>query len=213
MKDCEKFEDGIQSLIAGNPQLKQLEELVEHCRTCPECRDLFEMHRTLADFGSRFDEMESVDLTDVRRSIVGQIEAQNRRRPRPGWIASLWAPFMLRPLTATALLVIVFGLGLVASRLGSRSPSPSIEMTDKAFINANLRNMQNSLYSFSNVAVRYLDKNTVSLSFDVIRRVAIVEPEHSELVKGILMNSQFNPSFTGAVGHFQSQPSKDRLFY
>ena len=213
MKDCEKFEDGIQSLIAGNPQLKQLEELVEHCKTCPECRDLFEMHRTLADFGSRFDEMESVDLTDARRSIVEKVEAQNRRRPKSGWMASLCSPFMLRPLTATALLVIVFGLGLVASRLGSRSPSPSTDMTDKALISASLSNLQNSPYSFSNVAVRYLDRNTVSLSFDVVRRVSIVEPEHSEMVKGILMNSQFNPSFTGAAGHFQNAQPKERLIY
>ncbi|MBN1568356.1 MAG: hypothetical protein JXA73_10960 [Acidobacteria bacterium] len=76
------YEDVIQSLIAGNPQFHQLEELVEHCKTCPECRDLFEMHRTLADFGSRFDEMEAVDLTDARRSIVQKVESQNRRRPR-----------------------------------------------------------------------------------------------------------------------------------
>jgi predicted anti-sigma-YlaC factor YlaD len=213
MKGCEKFEEGIQSLIAGNPQLRQLEELVEHCKSCRECRELFEMHRTLADLGSRFDALESVDLSAARRSIVEKVEAQNRRRLKSGRMAAFWTPFTLRPLAAALLIVVVFALGLVASRLGSRPPSPSTEMTDKAFLNANLKNMPNTPYSFSNVAVRYLDSSTVSISFDVIRRVAIVEPEHSELVKGILLNSQFNPSSTGAVGHFQNTPSKDKLFY
>ncbi len=213
MKDCEKFEDGIQSLIAGNPQLKQLEELIEHCKTCPECRDLFEMHRTLADFGSRFDEMESIDLTDARRSVVEKVKSQNKRQPQSGWIASLLAPFTLRPVIATALMAVVFALGFIASRLGNRPPASSIEMTDRALVSASLNNIRNSPYSFSNVAVRYLDRNTVSLSFDVVRRVAIVEPEHSELIKEVLMNSQFNPSYTGAVGHFQSTSPKERLIY
>jgi hypothetical protein len=213
MKDCDKFEDGIQSLIAGNPQFKQLEELVEHCKTCPECRDLFEMHRTLSDFGSRFDEFESVDLTDARRSIVEKVEEQNRRRSKSSGFTALWAPFTLRPVIATALLAIVFVLGMVVSRIGSRAPSESMDVTNKAFLSTTLKNMQNSPYSFSNVAVRYVDDKSVSLSFDVVRRIAIVEPEHSELVKGILMNSQFNPSFTGAAGHFQNVPAKERLFY
>ncbi|MBN1568357.1 MAG: hypothetical protein JXA73_10965 [Acidobacteria bacterium] len=86
-------------------------------------------------------------------------------------------------------------------------------MTDKALVSASLNNIRNSPYSFSNVAVRYLDRNTVSLSFDVVRRVAIVEPEHSELVKGIIMNSRFNPSYTGAVGHFQTTSPKEKLIY
>jgi len=213
MKDCNKFENGIQALIAGNPHLEQLEELVEHCKTCPECRELFEVHRTLSDLGSRFDELESVDLTEARRSIIEKVEAQNRRRSRSGWMASLWAPFTLRPLIATALMAVMFAIGFVASRLGSRSPSESMEMTDKAFLSASLKNMQSSPYTFSNVAVRYVDDKRVSLSFDIIKRVVIVEPERSELVKGILMNFRFNPSFTGAVGHFQNQPSKEKLFY
>ena len=211
MKDCDKFEISIQSLIAGNPQFKQLEELVEHCKTCQECRDLFEMHRTLADLGSRFDELEAVDLEDARRSIVEQIAIRNSNPSRSGWKTFLLSPFTLHPLTATALLAIVFALGLVASRMVGHSPSP--QMTDEAFISANLKNMATSPYSFSNVAVRYVDENRVSLSVDVTKRIAIVEPAQSELVRGILMNSQFNPSITGAVGHFQKKPLNEKFIY
>ena len=211
MKDCQKFENAIQSLIVGNPQFKQLEELVEHCKTCQECRDLFEMHRTLADLGSRFDELEAVDLEDARKSIVEQVAARNRNRSGSKWKAVIQSPFTLRPLAATVLLVFVFALGLVASLLVGHAPSAP--MTDEAIIRAILKNMANSPYSFSNVAVRYVDDNRVSLIVDVTKRVTIVEPAHSELVKGVLMNSQFNPSITGAVGNFPNKPPRQNLVW
>jgi len=213
MKDCEKFEDAIQALIAGNPKLEQLEELIGHCRICRECRELYEMHRTLAEFGSRFDEMEPADFSEARRTIVQTAGAKNRRPSRRGLLSAIWVPFTLRPLTATAFLAAVFVFGFLVSRSGNQALSPSTDMADKAFINASLKDMEKSPYTFSSVAVRYIDSNTVTLSFDVTRRISIVEPEHSELVKGILLNSQYNPSFTGAVGHFQNIPEKDRVAF
>ncbi len=213
MKECEKFENTIQALIAGNPKLEELEELIGHCKICPDCRDLYEMHRTLAEFGSRFDENESVDFSAFRKSIVQRVVEKNARQSRRGLLSALWAPFTLRPLTATALLAAVFVFGFFLPRSGHQTPSTSMDVTDKAFINASLKDVQKSPYTFSNVAVRYIDSNTVTLSFDVTKRVSIVEPEHSELVKGVLLNSQSNPSFTGAVGHFQSIPAKDRVAF
>lgn len=213
MKECERFENAIQALIAGNPKLEELEDLIRHCKICPDCRDLYEMHRTLAGFGSRFDEMEPTDFSEARRFIVQTAAAQNRRPSKWSFWSSLWTPFTLHPLTATALLAAVFVIGFLIPRSGNQVPSQSIEMADKAFINASLRDMPRSPYTYSNVAVRYLDSNTVTLSFDVTRRLSIVEPEHSDLVKRILLNSQFNPSITGAVGHFQTIPAKDRVAF
>lgn len=212
MKECDRFENAIQALIAGNPKLEELEDLIRHCKICPDCRDLYEMHRTLAGFGSRFDEMEPTDFSEARRAIV-QAAANNRRPYRRGFWSSLWTPFSLRPLTASALLAVVFAIGLFVARFGNQASAPSMDVADKAFIRASLRDIQKSPYTFSNVAVRYVDSNTVAVSFDIARRVSIVEPEHSEMVKRILLNSQFNPSFTGAVGHFQSIPAKDRVAF
>ena len=212
MKNCEKFENSIQALIAGNPQLNQLEELVEHCRICPDCRALFEMHRTLSNIGSKFDEMESADLEGARRSIVDQVVAKTGRRSRSGWLAAFRTPFMMRPLGATALMAVVFILGMVAYHYVDRSASVSTDWTEEALSDTSLTDAENSPYGFSNVAVNYLDNNRISLTFDISKRVAIVEPANSERVKKILMHS-YSTSPTGVVGHFQTKSVKGKFFY
>ena len=213
MKNCEQFEDDLQSLIAGNCRLEQLEELIVHCKSCQDCLALYEMHRKLEGFGSRFDELESVDLWAARGSIIQKVMAKAARPSRFRWLNALVSPFTLRPLAATVLVAVFFMLGFAASRYALRSTAPAMEMTDEAFLSARLKDMKHSPYSFTNATVQFLDENRVSLSIDVTKHVVIVEPAHSELVKGILLNSQFNPSFTGAVGHFQNSPPKQKLVF
>jgi hypothetical protein len=212
MKNCDKFETGIQALIAGNPQLDQLEELVEHCKTCPDCRALFEMHRTLSDIGSKVDELEPADLEGARRSVVEQVVAKTGRRSRSRWFAALRTPFTMRPLSATALMALVFILGMAAYHYVDRFKSVPTDWTEEALSDASLTDAENSPYGFSNVAVNYLNDNRISLSFDISKRVAIVEPANSERVKKILMHS-YSTSPTGVVGHFQTKSVKGKFFY
>ncbi len=213
MKECQRFESGIRSLIAGDPELEQLEELVAHCKTCTDCRELFEMHRTLAHLGSRFDALEPVDLALTRMLIVERLTADRRPRTAPGWMSLFIAPFRLRPLTAVALLAIVFVLGLVASRIGNESVPSARNLPDGLSPNAALADLKNSPYNYSNVTVRLVDENKVALAFDITKHVELVEPARSETVKKMLMYALFNPAPTGAVGHFQTESPKGSLVY
>jgi len=213
MNDCDRFEISIQDIIAGSPRYEQLEAVVEHCKTCRECRELFDLHQTLGDLGSRFDEMEDVNLDQVRSQIIGKVIAAGRHRSLWSRVAALWNPFTLRPLAAMALLAVVFIFGFVASRMGNRPHLPAGEPSDEVFINASLRNIKDSPYALSNVAVKELNGDKVTLVFDVSKRVEIVQPMHSELVKGILTHSLVNPYETGAIGHFQNIQSRSKTFY
>lgn len=212
MKDCGRFENSIQSLIAGDPQLEQLEELVEHCKTCRDCRELFEMNRTLTHLGRKFEEMESVDLSEVRASIIRKVSAKRKRQFFAEWIAALRTPFQLRPLTAVALLAVVFAIGLATSNLSDRPTSPADNIINEALSAGDAGGLENSPYTFSNVAIRSLDNDTVSLAFDITKHVEIVDSTQSEVVKGVLMHSLFNPSPTGAAGYFQRTPLKRTIF-
>lgn len=213
MKDCDKFENNLQALIAGSPDFEQLETIVEHCKTCRDCRELFELHRTLGNLGSRFDEMEHVNLDATRAEIIKKVVADGRRRSQWERISALWTPFTLRPLAATAMLAIIFFLGFAVSRIGDRSPAPAQEPSTETLISESLRDIRNSPYIFSNVAVKELSSDKVTLVLDITRRVEIVQPPHSELVKGILTHSLANPYMTSAVGHFQSLPSREKSLY
>jgi hypothetical protein len=203
MRECDRFEASIQALITGCPQLEELEELVEHCKVCRECRGIFEMHRTLTDLASKFDDLESPDLEGARMAVLEQLTPKSMPRSAHGWLAALRAPLNVRPLTATALLAILFVLGMAVSRVGERPGYVERKTTDEDFLSESLRNQGNSPYTFSNVGVRYLDDNRVSLSFDIAKRVEIVQPARSELVKGILIRSGINPAATGMVGYFR----------
>jgi len=213
VKDCDKFENSLQALIAGGPDFEQLETIVEHCKNCCDCRQLFELHRTLGDLGSRFDEMEDVNLDATRAEIIKKVAADGRSRSPWERISALRTPFTLRPLVATAILAIVFLLGFAVSRIGDRSTAPLEEPSTETLISESLRDIGNSPYIFSNVAVKELNSDKVTLILDVTRRVEIVQPPQSELVKGILTHSLANPYTTGAIGHFQNLPSKERSFY
>jgi hypothetical protein len=108
---------------------------------------------------------------------------------------------------------MVFIFGFVVSRMGSHMPLPVRELSDEAFINASLRDIKDSPYALSNVAVKELNGDKVTLVFDVSKRVEIVQPMHSELVKGILTHSLVSPYDTGAIGHFQHIPARNKSFY
>jgi hypothetical protein len=213
MKNCDRFENSIQSLIAGDPELEQLEELIAHCKICRDCRELFEMHRNLARLGTKFNDMESTELSEVRASIVEKVAEKNRQRPQRGWLVAFRTPLIIRPLPATAFIAAIFILGMVAFHGVDRSADIAGGAANDAFINASLKDVENSSYTYSNVALKYLDENRVSLEFDITKRIGIVEPASSKLVKGILMNSQANPSATGVVGHFQTKSVQGKYLY
>jgi len=73
--------------------------------------------------------------------------------------------------------------------------------------------LKNSPYDYSNVTVRLLEGNKVTLAFDITKHVELVEPAQSETVKKMLMHALFNPAPTGAVGHFQTESPKGNLVY
>ena len=214
MNNCDAFETSFQALMEGNPDFAQLEIIVEHCKTCADCRELFELHKTLGDLGGRFDEMESADLEETRAVIIEKAAAKNRTRRRFSMRPFAGTmPFPLRPLAAAAVLAIVFVLGFAVSRIGNRSPAQAKELIAESLINESLKDIRRSPYTFSNVAVKELSNDSVTLVFDVTRRVEIVQPPQSEMVKEILMHSLANPYETGAVGHFQNLSSNGKLFH
>ena len=220
MNNCDGFEAGFQALMEGNPDFAQLETIVEHCKICADCRELFELHRTLGDMGQRFDEMESVDLEAARAVIIenmenmekASVEGRKRRQVSARRFAG-WMPFSPRPFAAAAALAIVFVLGFAVSRTVDRPPAPPEGLIVETLINESLKDIRRSPYIFSNVAVKELSEESVTLVFDVTRRIEIVQPPQSDMVKGILTHSLANPYATGAVGHFQNLSSGGKSFY
>jgi hypothetical protein len=86
-----------------------------------------------------------------------------------------------------------------------------MDITDQALSSAGLMDAENSTHSFSNVAVRHLDNDRLSLALDITKHAAIVESTDSGRVRKILMHA-CTSSPTGAVGHFQTKSVKGKNF-
>jgi hypothetical protein len=205
MKECGRFEKTIESYIAGEPVAGELELLVEHCKECKGCRELLAVHRDMSDLGARFDELEEPDYDSLRAGVLERVAMAElkKRRPKRGLWANFLAPFSMQPLTAAALLIVIFFIGIVAGQFQlSRSngiTGPLLEeINAEAVANRSLRDVEDSPYTYSNVNFRRLNGNQVALGFDVTRHMEVIEPAGSPLVKEVLVHSMMNPTSTGA---------------
>ncbi len=204
MKECGRFEKTIEAYIAGEPVAGELEALVEHCKECRSCRELLAVHRDMSDLGARFDELEDPDYDSLRAAVMEQVATTSmKRRPLRGVWANFLAPFSLQPLTAAALLVVVFFIGIVAGQFRPGTSNgitgPLLEeINAEAVANRSLSDVEDSPYTYSNVSFRRLDGDRVALGFDVTKHMEVVEPAGSALVKEVLVQSLMNPAPTGS---------------
>jgi hypothetical protein len=203
MKDCDRFERTIKAYIAGEPVAGDLEPLVEHCKDCKDCRRLLAVHRDMSDLGARFEELEDPDYDSLRARVMEQVALAGLKRSRKGVWANFLAPFSLQPLTAAALMIAIFFVGIVAGqfRLGFSNgiTGPLLdEINAEAVSNRSLSDVEDSPYTYSNVNFRRLNGDRVALGFDVTRHMEVVELAGSDLVKEVLVHSLMNPTHTGS---------------
>jgi hypothetical protein len=203
MKDCERFERTIEAYVAGEPVADDLAPLVEHCRECPECRALMDLHREMADLGSRFEELEEPDFDALRARVLEQVARKRLKSSGKGIWASFLTPFSMQPVTAAALMVAIFFVGIVAGQIhwdsaAAESSRLLNEINNEAATNRSLGDVADSPYTYSNVTFRRVGGGEVALGFDVTRHVDIVEPVESTLVKEVLVHSLLNPTNTGS---------------
>jgi len=177
--------------------------VVEHCKECSDCRALLAVHRDMANLGAKFDELEEPDFDALRAQVLEQVARKQMTSARKGIWSSFLSPFSLQPLTAAALMVAIFFVGIVGGQLRWGSAAAGTgrlldEINTEAVANRSLGDVENSPYTYSNVTFRKVNGAQVALGFDVTRHVEVVEPVQSDLVKEVLVHSLLNPSNTGS---------------
>jgi len=203
MKECDRFEKTIRAYVSGDQLFEELQPMLEHCRSCVECRQILELHQDLTDLGAAIEVPDASEFEAVRERVLNEAarRGQGRRTRRWGW--QLSAPFGLRPVAVGALALLVFAVGLVAGRHFSDSTAGEIDslmadISNDAVSNRKLIDVENSPYTYSDVSFRRLDDDRVALAFDVSTHVELTEPMGSEVVKEVLVHSLLNPSNTGS---------------
>lgn len=212
MSDCREHEPALAAYIHGDGDETSLGPLLVHCRTCGDCRRLLELHRDLVDLGARSDEPDAAAFDALRARVIDGVAAR-RGAGNARWSAR-WlrlAPATYRVAAAAAVVVLVFVVGLATGRTlsggdvsvrpvanGNGTTSRMLAAINvDAASNRQLSDVEESRFTYSNVGFRRVDADRVALDFDVSTHVHLVEPEESEIVREVLVQSLLNPSSTG----------------
>jgi hypothetical protein len=210
VSDCERLESTLRAYVAGELADTELGPLLTHCRTCRECRQILELHRDLADLGSRAPAPAEDGFEALQARVLGEVSRRERaaERPRASTPWRLPSGFFLRAAAAVAAAVLLFSAGLWAGRVtlertgangnGGIANRLVTAIGADAASNRELADVEDSRFTYSNVSFRPVDGGRVALDFDVTTHVQLVEEARSEIVREVLVHSLLNPSTTGA---------------
>ena len=200
MSGCDGFEDLIERRLAGEPLPDGARaHLAEHLAGCAPCGQLFGFHAWLEREGPAIEEPAPGELAAMRRGVLEEIrrDALPRivaRAATPEISGPSRQPLLRRGAARWALLAAAASALLTTGwLLGRASPSSaSIEgLPPSAFgsTDALLNRLESAPYQVSNVSVAPAGNGSVSLTFDVSRRIQVQRPGDDPLVRQALLQS------------------------
>jgi hypothetical protein len=205
VSDCTSHDTTLALYVAGELDETRLGPLLAHCRDCSTCRQLLELHRDLVDLSARAPEPDEARFEQLHSHVLREV-AGRKDTPRVPF-ASWWAT-PLRFAAAAAAAIVLFVAGIAAGRV-ERAPAAAYgngELTARllsavnaeAASNRTLTDTEDSRFTFSDVSFRRLPADQVSLGFNLVTHVELVESVHSELVREALVQSLLNSPSPGA---------------
>lgn len=206
---CQDWERRLIDSMAEDASPEAFQGLLKHAAECPSCGELLGVHLRLTNSRPAIPMPSQDQFAEMRGDVLSQIAkaksvyGQEGEREAGIDFRSLLSNLFLNPLFAYALLILL-GLSVVIYR-GGASPAGSnwssrlaSDITRRAVSSNGLQESSDSPYILSNVSIRSLDGNRVSLSFDVTAHLDTIRSPHDPLVREALAQSLISPSDVGA---------------
>jgi hypothetical protein len=203
MKECKDYKEMIQSYIAGEISPTDLDSLYHHCRECPDCGQLWEVHSNLAAAGEELPVPPEDGLAAMRANVLAQISrGEGTRSGRIRWW-DLGALLHARPVVALPMAAALIVVSLVAGRWSVSTPEIDDstilrEISQQASRQAGLIDYWDTPFSYTNVNAQPVEGGNLDLSFDVSRHVRFVTPMNSPVAREVLMHAILEPSAVGS---------------
>ena len=208
MKKCNLFKDSLRSYLAVELTEADRHELRQHYRVCEKCRQVLELHHEFIEWGRELAKGdEAVDFESMRCAVLEQIVRPLRNGESLGsrsrWWRRLTEPVVLRPALILTAAIILLAFGVVAGQSFLAPPSLETEqiireINQEAVANQRFADVEDSRYTYSNVAFNKISDDRIALGFDVTTHVEVIEPVSSPLVKDVLAHALLNPSPLGS---------------
>ena len=196
MDRCKKYKDLIKSYLLNDLSDYDEKKLKEHITGCTECKKLYTLHQSLQSSLFKPVPPDSEKFTRMRNSVLRIIRAGKDHHKANRYIEFLAGlkGYALKP-------AIVFAI-VIGFLLGRAIPPDSKnilqQMSTLADKHVKLIDIQNSPYSYSNISFKEIDKNSISLSFNVTTHIDIVRSKDDPLVKDVLTQALLKPQDVGS---------------
>jgi hypothetical protein len=206
-----RFETTIEGYVSGRLDETDLGPVLAHCRECRDCRGLLELHRDLAALAVDRAEPDETEFESMRGRVLAQVsrDAGGERPVSSGGGFAVRGWHVAAGLAA-ALLLFVTGLsvgrGLASWPFAAEATHGNGRLTsrlvraidEEAASNRVLSDVEDSRFTYSNVAFRRVGADRLAVDFDVTTHVALEEPIDSELVRELAVQALLNPSSVGS---------------
>lgn len=203
MEDCQRHHELIAAYVAGEIDFAGLEDLVMHCRGCPDCRGMVELHRSLATMAPDVPEPSAEVFDAMRNRVLDRLEDGWARAGLRGRVPSgirwpkvpLWGAlagwYAAHPVPAAATAILLLAAAGLAGRWSAtpRWSDASLvrAVEEQAGRSTGLDGFWDAAFTVANVAVRRTETEDLALGFDVCRHVETRTPRNSPLAREVLL--------------------------
>lgn len=203
MKTCKNYETYFEKLISKNISDQEHEELKSHVESCSNCSHLYKTNYNLSQIDNPIEKAKDEDFTNLRLKIIDKIGKQKDKSlsTKIQNIINTLVNYSKKPEYAIAAITLIVGFFL-----GRALPPDENGLTGGilkqisaiAEENIYLSDSEKSSYRFSNVSLKELKNNSISMSFDVSTSLNIVRDKNDPLVKEVLTQTMMAPENIGS---------------
>lgn len=195
MSPCQYTQLLCHELVSDKPDAERKEKLLAHSKDCPECADLIALHNSLKNSKEWLISPVEADFLALRHNVIRNIRLQKRKSIIIK-IMSFWRQPALAYSMALLLTIGAFILGQRWSQRPTVAEHGILQKIDhSARTHFTLEQVKNSPYVFSNVRIKAMDEQQITLSFNVSTHLEMTRSIADPLVKDILAQSiLYSPS-------------------
>jgi hypothetical protein len=203
MSKCKENQILFDKLIEGNISDDEHSELKEHIDSCNECSEVYVTNIVLSKIESPIEKANDVDFRIMRQKVTETIEKsqENTFKAKTQRIFDSIIIYLKKPEYALAAITLIVGFFL------GRALPPDENGITGGFLkqissiaeqNTYFSDSQNSSYRFSNVTLKEIDENKISMRFDVSTSIDVIKGKNDPLVKEVLTQTMMEPENVGS---------------
>lgn len=203
MNNCKDYIKLFEKLISGDIESEEHTKLKKHIELCSECTKLYSTNELLSNTEKLIEPASENDFSNLRHQVTEKLKQQqeNLFTNRIQKMIDAFLVYLKKPEYALAAITLIVGFFL------GRALPPDENGITGGFLkqissiaekNVYLSDTEKSSYRFSNVSLKEMENNKISMSFDVTTSLDVVRKKDDPLVKEVLTQTMMEPENVGS---------------